>query len=108
MRTGCGCELTRSLSTLRNYGPAWCRAASFTGFFGGTSRYVETVCYTTTFLFHLILGFTETLTRLPAGAPIATSDQAPILQAIDAVLLVLFLVGLGWQILRLRASLRAR
>jgi hypothetical protein len=46
------------------------------------------------------------LTRLPAGAPIAASDRAPILQAIDAAPLVLFLAGLGRQILRLRSRPR--
>ena len=52
--------------------------------------------------------FTETLTRLPAGAPIAASDQAPILQTIDPLLLGVFLVGLVAQMVWLRASLRAR
>ena len=80
-------------------------AASYSGF-GRASRYVEAVCYSATFLFHLVPGFTETLTRLPAGAPIAASDQAPILQAIDSVLLVLFLAWLGWQIARLRSQAR--
>ena len=57
-------------------------------------------------------GFTETLTRLPAGAPVAASQDAPILQAIDAILLILCLAGLAAQIVWprawLRASLRAR
>src|SRR5262245_869509 len=82
--------------------------ASFSGFFGGASRYVETACYSATFLFHLIPGFTETLTRFPAGAPIAASPEAPILLKINAVLLVLFAVGLVWQILRLRRSQQPR
>jgi uncharacterized membrane protein len=81
-------------------------AASTTEAFGRASRYVEAVCYSATFLFHLVPGFTETLTRLPAGAPIASSDQAPILQAIDSVLLVLFLAWLGWQVARLRSQAR--
>jgi uncharacterized membrane protein len=81
--------------------------ASYSGLFGRASRYVETACYSATFLFHLIPGFTETLTRLPAGAPVAASPEAPILQAINAALLALFLVGLGWQILRLRNASRA-
>jgi hypothetical protein len=51
-------------------------------------------------------GFTETLARLPAGAPIAASDQVPILRAIDAALLLLFLAGPSWQILRLRSQRR--
>src|SRR5262245_60333472 len=50
-------------------------AASYSGLFGGWARYVETACYSATFLFHLIPGFTETLTRFPAGAPIAASAE---------------------------------
>jgi uncharacterized membrane protein len=83
-------------------------SASYSGFFGGASRYVQAVCYSATFLFHLIPGFTETLTRLPAGAPIAASAEAPLLKTIDAALLALFLLGLVAQILWLRASQRAR
>jgi uncharacterized membrane protein len=37
--------------------------------FGRASRYVETISYSATFLFHLIPGITETTTRLPLGAP---------------------------------------
>lgn len=81
--------------------------ASFSRIFGRASRYVQAVCYSSTFLFHLVPGFTETLTRLPAGAPIAASQDAPILQAIDAALLALFLAGLAAQMVWLRASLRA-
>jgi uncharacterized membrane protein len=83
-------------------------AASYSGLFGGASRYVQAVCFSSTFLFHLIPGFTETLTRLPAGAPIAASQDAPLLQAIDAPLLGVFLAGLVAQMVWLRASLRAR
>src|SRR5262245_6803032 len=81
-------------------------AASYMRIFGRAAPYVEAVCYSATYLFHLVPGFTETLTRLPAGAPIAASDQAPILQAIDATLLALFLAWVAWQIWRLasRAS----
>jgi uncharacterized membrane protein len=82
--------------------------ASYSGVFGRAARYVEAVCYSATLLFHLVPGFTETLTRLPPGAPIAASDQAPILQAIDAVLLLLFLAWLAWQIAGLRRASQTR
>src|SRR5262245_60737859 len=90
--------------TLAALAAGW--AASYMRIFGRAAPYVEAVCYSATYLFHLIPGFTETLTRLPAGAPIAASDQAPILQAIDATLLALFLAWVAWQIWRLasRAS----
>ena len=90
-----------AILTLAAVAAGW--AASYMRIFGRAAPYVEAVCYSATYLFHLIPGFTETLTRLPAGAPIAASDQAPILQAIDATLLGLFLVWVVWQIWRLSA-----
>ncbi|MGJ7519535.1 hypothetical protein ACSFA0_03425 [Variovorax sp. LT1P1] len=43
--------------------------------FGGASRYVATIAYSTTLFFHMIPGLTETFTRLPAGAPLFTSPE---------------------------------
>lgn len=79
-------------------------AAATTRIYGRASRYVRAVSYSTTVLFHMIPGFTETLTRLPAGAPIASSPQAPVLQVIAAVLVVLFAIGLTLQIRWMRAT----
>jgi len=103
-RGGFGPPHVLAILTLVALALGW--AASHSGIFGRASRYIETACYSATYLFNLVPGFTETLTRLPAGAPVAASDQAPILQAIDAALLALFLAGLTWQILRLRAQPR--
>ncbi|TCO80537.1 putative membrane protein [Plasticicumulans lactativorans] len=72
--------------------------------FGRASPYVETVAYSATLFFHLIPGFTETLTRLPPAAPVFASPEAPGLQALAAVLLVLFTVGAYAQVRRLRAA----
>jgi len=44
--------------------------------FGGASRYVQAACFTTTILFHLIPGVTETSIRLPLGHPFAESPDA--------------------------------
>src|SRR5499426_2979423 len=90
-----------AILTLAALAAGW--AASYMRIFGRAAPYVEAVCYSATYLFHLVPGFTETLTRLPVGAPIAASDQAPILQTIDVTLLVLFLVWVVWQIWRLSA-----
>lgn len=78
-------------------------AAGATQAFGGRSRYVEAVAYSSTFLFHAIPAFTESLTRLPLGAPLFASAEAPALKAIYGVLLVLFVVGLVVQLRWLRA-----
>jgi hypothetical protein len=70
--------------------------------FGAASRYVETLSYSATFLFHLIPAITETSTRLPLGAPLLANADAPQLAVATAGLVVLFLAGATWQVLRLR------
>ena len=78
--------------------------AGYSRVFGHASRYVETVSYSATFFFHWIPAIAETTTRWPPGAPIFPNAEAPGLQAIDAVLFVLFLVGAALQVRRLRAE----
>jgi uncharacterized membrane protein len=80
--------------------------ASYSTVFGSWSRYVRLVSFSSTVLFHAIPGVTETLTRLPAGAPLVASAEAPVFQKIYGVILVAFLAGLAAQIVWLRASLR--
>ena len=71
-------------------------------FFGRASSYVETVGYSATFFFHLIPGVAESTTRLPPGAPLYDSIEAPEIQAITGVAFLLFLIGASLQVLRLR------
>jgi uncharacterized membrane protein len=70
--------------------------------FGARSRYVQAVAYSATILFHLIPGFTETLTRLPPDAPLASSPEASVFKLIYGILFLLFLIGLGFQLRWLR------
>ena len=70
--------------------------------FGRGARYVETISYSATFLFHMIPAVTETATRLPPGAPLVDSPDAPTLKAIYLVLLIAFLIGAVLQSMRLR------
>lgn len=70
--------------------------------FGKLAVYVETVSYSATFLFHWIPAITETTTRLPLGAPLLPNADAPELKAATGVLLLLFLIGAGWQVWRIR------
>ena len=78
--------------------------AGYTNLFGRASRYVETVSYSATFLFHLIPAITETSTRLPLGAPLLPNAEAPELQAVTGVLLVVFLIGATLQVMHLRGK----
>jgi uncharacterized membrane protein len=68
------------------------------GSFRGLSRRIEIVAYTTTVFFHTIPGVTESLTRLPPGAPIASSAQAPIFPVLYGIFFVIFLVGVTLQV----------
>ncbi len=74
------------------------------GKFGRGSRYVEVVSYSATFFFHMIPAFTETATRLPVGAPLVSSPEAPGLQAAIGAVFVIFLVGVTLQVRRLRGA----
>ena len=78
--------------------------AGKTTLFGVASPYVATVSYSATFFFHWIPAITETSTRLPVGAPLVASQEAPELQAATAVLFVAFLIGATLQVRRLRAA----
>jgi uncharacterized membrane protein len=73
-----------------------------TTLFGRGARYVETLSYSATFLFHMIPAVTETSTRLPPGAPWISSPDSPTLKAIYLVLLAAFLIGAVVQSLQLR------
>jgi threonine/homoserine/homoserine lactone efflux protein len=55
---------------------------------------------------HVIPGFTETATRIPEGAPLVASPEAPeLLRAVGAAFLV-FLAGAALQVRRLRRAAR--
>lgn len=60
-----------------------------------------------TLLCHLIPGATETLLRVPVGAPFAASPQDPALRAIFLGLLVTFLIAATIQALLIRSRRRA-
>lgn len=76
--------------------------AALTSTFGRWSRYVQAIAYSTTVFFHTIPGFTETLTRLPAGNPVLPNAEAPQFGPIYGVLFLLFVVGLVLQLRWLR------
>jgi uncharacterized membrane protein len=81
-------------------------AASATTVFGGAWRSVRAVAYTLTLLFHLIPGVTESLTRLPPGAPLVASQESPVFQKIYPILFALYVAGQIAQV-RLLKSRRA-
>lgn len=74
--------------------------------FGKYTPYVEMISYTTTFFFHWVPTVTETATRLPLDAPLASSPDDPRIQGAIGVCLVLFLIGSTLQVRSLRTRLR--
>jgi uncharacterized membrane protein len=70
--------------------------------FGAKSAAVSTVSYSLTFLFHMIPAVTETSTRLPLGAPLLSSAEAPELKTITGLMFLLFLIGVVLQLRRLK------
>ena len=74
------------------------------GAFGRASARVETISYWVTLLLLGIATVTETLTRVPPGAPFVASPDAGVLKVLDLGLLVLFVIGLSRQLRRLRPS----
>ena len=78
-----------------------------TSVFGRLSRYVEVVCYSATFFFHMIPGATETFTRLPVGAPLFSGPEDPALQKVVFVFFALFVIGAFLQVRRMRAATSA-
>ena len=78
--------------------------AAVSELFGRASRYIQAISYSTTLLFHMIPGFTESLTRLPPSAPLAASPEAPVFQSIYGTLFLIFLIALAFQLRRLHQS----
>lgn len=70
--------------------------------FKNYSAYVVTVGYSLTFLFHIIPGITETATRLPAGAPLASGPEDPNIQMAIGICFVIFLIGSTLQVRKMR------
>ena len=72
--------------------------------FGRTHRYVAVLGYSLTLFFHMIPAFTETATRIPANAPLASGPNDPKLQAAVGVAFLVYLIVAFWQFRRIRAE----
>ena len=72
--------------------------------FGSKQRYVAVLSYSLTLFFHMIPVFTETATRIPADAPLASGPDDPKLQAAVGVAFLVYLIIAFWQFRRIRAE----
>ena len=75
--------------------------------FGAASKYFQAIGYTSTVLFHMLPAITDFLRRLPLGDPFVDSFDDPLLVNFHLALLALYAVGLGSQLLWLKAQSRA-
>lgn len=79
-------------------------AIELKGLLGAWSRQAQAIAYTTTMLFHMIPAFTETLTRVPLGAPLLPNAEAPEFKPIYGTLMLIYVVGLVLQLRWLRGQ----
>ncbi len=69
---------------------------------GGLRKYIETISLSISVLLLMLPTVTETLTRVPDGAPFAASPTSPLVLGAHGALLLAFVVGVTWQIIALR------
>lgn len=72
--------------------------------FGKPGEYVQIIVMSTTLFLSCIPAIVETLTRLPISHPIAGGPNDPVLQKCLSALLLLYVVGVVYQIVKLRAK----
>jgi len=65
---------------------------------GSLSKYFFTLCYTSTFLFHMIPAITDTLRRLPISDPFATSLDDPLVVSFHILFFIIFVFSYLWQV----------
>lgn len=69
-----------------------------TGMFGRWTRCLQALFYSTTMLFHVVPGITETLTRLPLGHPLVNREEPSVLVPIYGALFLVYFVCLFVQL----------
>ena len=65
---------------------------------GSLSKYFFTLCYTSTFLFHMIPAITDTLRRLPVGDPFASSLNDPLVVSFHVLFFIIFIFSYVLQV----------
>ena len=66
--------------------------------------HVQTLALSASYLLLMVFATTETLTRVPLGQPFATGPADPALLPVRLALLTAFVVGVGYQVMQLRAK----
>lgn len=87
--------------TLITLGVVW---AASKGKLGKASPYIERVGYSLTFFFHIVPTITESATRLPLSAPLASSPEDPRIQMASGICFIIFLIGATLQVRKMRGQ----
>ena len=66
--------------------------------FGKWSRHVQAFSFSATLLFHCIPAVTDALLRLPVGSPFLDSLEHPVMRMAHLAVLLLFVVGVVFQL----------
>ena len=74
--------------------------------FGKLGEYIEVIVMSTTLFLSCIPAIVETLTRLPISHPIADGPNDPVLKKGLSALMLLYVVGVVYQVVKLRAKRR--
>lgn len=72
-------------------------------FLGKGGIYVQTIIISATLFLSMIPAVVETLTRLPISQPLAADPNAPIVKMSLSILVILFLVGVIYQSIKIKA-----
>ena len=73
-------------------------------FLGGASAYLQVIAMSFSFMLLLVPGTNETLSRLPVGHPLASGPDSPLVQGALLGVFILFLIGTGYQLVKLRGA----
>jgi hypothetical protein len=71
-------------------------------FFGASGEKVQVICMSMSLMLSFIPAITESLTRLPISSPIAASPDTPVVEMCYLGLLIVFVIGLTYQLRKLR------
>jgi hypothetical protein len=73
-------------------------------FFGTKADYIQVTLMSATLFFSLIPAIIETSTRVPLSHPIAANDQSPVIKTMLIVLVILYAIGVTYQVKMIRSE----
>ncbi|QKJ29938.1 hypothetical protein HQ865_09275 [Mucilaginibacter mali] len=69
--------------------------------------YTQAIILSLTLFLSMVPATVETLTRVPLSGPIAASDQDPIVKTTLGIIFIIFLIGVTYQTLKIKARKKA-